>query len=1018
MLRDTSSDAKMDTFGFYPEDNPGLSDVITGKIDQITGKIVVYAPVGSGVTTRLMIPRFTGSGLVYTDGVIQNSGVSGLLFNVPVIYTVVSANGVNRLNYTVEVRELTSRIHVNADAFGNNDGTTWQNAFRSLKAACEAAAEFPEDIPVEIWIAKGTYTPGTGAADYFPLTANTDYIGGFAGNETAKSQRNTASNITTITGNFNGINSRRLFSCGSVINGDLSFENLYFTAVRGITEDDSGIYSRLNNLYQISVTDCNFIDLTVPGAAVNVQGGSAVISKSTFTNCAGGAVNVKGVSARIIDINFSSCSNLLVLDCSGETEITQVEINGFSGNAISLTGNGNKTLGTIEVISGQNGLSVNNTTGNFRAQDVTLQNLSGVGVSMTGVNGVKNLSGINARNIGIDVINCTNSGSGSFTLTGGDFNNTGAVLVNGASVSILNTTITGSKAESALDITAGGSMIINEVNINGVPGGRGISMTTNGSAAVSNTIIKNCVTVGNGGGMIVSGTGSANISGTNITGCKANIYGGGIYITCTGNVVVSNSVIDTVSLTSTNGSGGGIYRSGGSLKLENSTVKNITGNGDNFAGIYAAGNLEISGLELQNISKYGINTGNGTIKLSGITAANINGGYGVYIASMTSGSFSLSDSRFNGCTVYCTAAGDVPIQVTGTVITNATGSNDGIYARTGTGTITIDWVNIDDIPNGRGIYISSTGGNIISNSTIKNIKISSSGGGIYITNGTSNISNTTIENVEALNGAGIYNSGGQAEISGVNIRNAKADNNGGGIYSTSKLTIRDSTLELCQAATSYGAVWEGASDSSIINTKFINCISGNDYKILNSNFYSIIRDCEFTHDAALPNPEMTSSRVTSLFGRSRNFEHCTFNNLKCYIPMDNYMFTSWFTYPSTSSGGVSSGGGNLILKNCTFNIYDSFTGILALHSGQSSGPGREFIEADSLLMEGNIINSNIDRRLIWLEGNTHSVAIGNFLFLGNVFNGTRVDETTVSSTLRHIIYIDGARPVFIGGMGL
>jgi hypothetical protein len=227
-VRDTSSDANITAFGFHPDENPGLSGILTGAIAQDT--ITVYAMEGSGVHERVMVPRFTASGTVSVNGAVQSSGVSGLVFDAPVIYTVVSANGLNRRDYTVMVRELKPTIYVNKNATGSNDGLTWQDAFTDLRTACQAAAGLPADIVKEIWIAAGTYTPGPDTDYYFPIAPNTSYIGGFGGWENFKSQRNKAAYPVVISGNIAKGSARvnAAFMSENSIAGYVRFEDLEF----------------------------------------------------------------------------------------------------------------------------------------------------------------------------------------------------------------------------------------------------------------------------------------------------------------------------------------------------------------------------------------------------------------------------------------------------------------------------------------------------------------------------------------------------------------------------------------------------------------------------------------------------------------------------------------------------------------------------------------------------------------------------------------------------------------------
>lgn len=301
LVRDRSSDAKINSFGFYPADNPGLTDEIHASIDQASGKIMVYAPVGSGLSARTMFPRFSAEGTVSVDGAVQSSGVTGMVFNASVTYTVVSANGTNRKNYVVDVRELQSRIYVDQNAVGLNDGTSWQDAFISLKTACETAALFPEDVPKEIWIARGTYKPGTAREDYFPLTANTSYYGGFRGWETSASQRNVPANPVIISGDLGGgLRSSNLFGAYiggglyKTINGNLTFDGLSFSGARALkniyTGNGSAIDVQFSGNNHLSIANCTFSDLRLEendGGAVHALclDGDITISDTYFYVC-------------------------------------------------------------------------------------------------------------------------------------------------------------------------------------------------------------------------------------------------------------------------------------------------------------------------------------------------------------------------------------------------------------------------------------------------------------------------------------------------------------------------------------------------------------------------------------------------------------------------------------------------------------------------------------------------------------------------------------------------------------
>jgi autotransporter family porin len=87
-----------------------------------------------------------------------------------------------------------TRAYVNAaNTSGTRDGQSWATAFTSLQEALAAGA-------AEIWVARGTYTPGNDRKATFQLLKGGALYGGFAGHETHLDQRDWQRNPTILDG--------------------------------------------------------------------------------------------------------------------------------------------------------------------------------------------------------------------------------------------------------------------------------------------------------------------------------------------------------------------------------------------------------------------------------------------------------------------------------------------------------------------------------------------------------------------------------------------------------------------------------------------------------------------------------------------------------------------------------------------------------------------------------------------------------------------------------------------------
>ena len=88
-------------------------------------------------------------------------------------------------------------VYVDADATGDNDGSTWANAFDDLTVALDSAA-----AGSELWIAAGTYVTPDSAS--FFIERELSLYGGFDGTETDRAAANPTANVTILSGDVMG----------------------------------------------------------------------------------------------------------------------------------------------------------------------------------------------------------------------------------------------------------------------------------------------------------------------------------------------------------------------------------------------------------------------------------------------------------------------------------------------------------------------------------------------------------------------------------------------------------------------------------------------------------------------------------------------------------------------------------------------------------------------------------------------------------------------------------------------
>lgn len=229
----------------------------------------------------------------------------------------------------VQTFRTKGKMLVNPTATGNNDGSSWANAFTNLQSALSEQAD-----DQEIWIAAGTYRPSISdrTVSFVTNKPNVKLYGGFVGTETQLSDRVLGTNETIFSGDLLG-------------NDDANI-----TYVNATRNDNS------YNVINVQGENTTLDRITITGGFANGTTGSLkvgagiykgnVIKKLTLTNCkmirnianeAGGAISAT-FDATPSELNISNCQFSENLSGAGGA------IYSYTGPSVSLTYTFSNTL--------------------------------------------------------------------------------------------------------------------------------------------------------------------------------------------------------------------------------------------------------------------------------------------------------------------------------------------------------------------------------------------------------------------------------------------------------------------------------------------------------------------------------------------------------------------------------------------------------------------------------------------------------------------------------------------------
>ena len=311
--------------------------------------------VGNGSVTQSGALYASGDSVTLTatpDAGYQFDGWSGdATGNVNPLTLTINSN----LNITATFSKL--KTYVNKNATGNNDGTSWADAYVSLQDAVTNAS-----VNEVIWIAAGTYNPGTTINDSFTFSeVNMKVYGGFNGNEATLQDRNFSAQ-TILSGDINGDDTGVGItgfnrSDNSLIVVKVNGNNILFDGlVISDGHDDRSAQGKGSGIFM----DSSVTNFTLRNCEINNNfsynhgafsanfnlGGSLIIENCKFDNnnarYGAGVYVLTGASKTLtVDVTNSLFTNNITKD--------RTSAKGYTGSSMWIRANGNNSSLTTTI---------------------------------------------------------------------------------------------------------------------------------------------------------------------------------------------------------------------------------------------------------------------------------------------------------------------------------------------------------------------------------------------------------------------------------------------------------------------------------------------------------------------------------------------------------------------------------------------------------------------------------------------------------------------------------------------
>lgn len=362
-----------------------------------------------------------------TFQIAPTANFDGAIDDVRVYYTSLSNTDIAKL-YNEVPRILPSKLFVDINATGNNDGTSWANAYTDLRDAFANAS-----FGIDIWVAKGKYIRQniTDRNATFGWTSDSVKVyGGFAGDETSLSQRSWKFNKTIISGDI-GTAGDLSDNCYTVFSGAIgsSTSKISYGLLDGFTIQDGNANQSLNDhrgrggayfmptyVGEMAFNNCEFINNTAQyGGAIYALSSTYAGAKLSLSACkfvqnnalyASGVMvvtNGANISSDISNCLFSNNKSMDLGTTKGGNSVIYVQEQGHQNIDVNIsnttianndnTGTGTNYYGSIMVFkhnasSGQGNFKMDNCIlwGNKGDVKTIVQHASGTALNSVKIN--------------------------------------------------------------------------------------------------------------------------------------------------------------------------------------------------------------------------------------------------------------------------------------------------------------------------------------------------------------------------------------------------------------------------------------------------------------------------------------------------------------------------------------------------------------------------------------------------------------------------------------------------------